>query len=103
MKKARSYIKDKPLQGLRVSPSWACGGTGGARDGAEPQMVQITNLLEKGSIKKILGSGPLFRKPVLKHFLSEERTYAKETKKEKALYMHTRNKITLIYHLRWER
>ncbi len=25
----------KPLQGLRVSPSWACGGTGGARDGAE--------------------------------------------------------------------
>ena len=26
----------KPLQGLRVSPSWACGGTGGARDGAEP-------------------------------------------------------------------
>jgi coenzyme F420 hydrogenase subunit beta len=27
---------DKPLQGLRVSPSGACGGTGGARDGAEP-------------------------------------------------------------------
>jgi hypothetical protein len=26
----------KPLQGLLVSPSWACGGTGGARDGAEP-------------------------------------------------------------------
>jgi predicted dehydrogenase len=26
----------KPLQGLQVSPSWACGGTGGARDGAEP-------------------------------------------------------------------
>jgi len=27
-----------PLQGLRVSPSWACGGTGGARDGAEPHI-----------------------------------------------------------------
>jgi predicted dehydrogenase len=24
----------KPLQGLRVSPPWACGGTDGARDGA---------------------------------------------------------------------
>jgi len=32
---------DKPLQGLRESPSWACGGTGGARDGAEPHSGKI--------------------------------------------------------------
>jgi hypothetical protein len=31
--------KDKPLQGLRVSPSGACGGMGGAHDGAEPHTV----------------------------------------------------------------
>ena len=30
------FVVDKPLQGFRVSPSGACGGTGGARDGAEP-------------------------------------------------------------------
>ena len=28
MTKARYYITDKPLQGLRVSPSWACGVVG---------------------------------------------------------------------------
>ena len=34
----KERIKDliKPLQGLLISPSGACGGTGGARDGAEP-------------------------------------------------------------------
>ena len=35
---ALAKAHDKPLQGLRVSPSGACGGTGGARDGAEPHM-----------------------------------------------------------------
>ncbi len=29
-------FQSKPLQGLRVSPSGACGGTGRARDGTEP-------------------------------------------------------------------
>jgi hypothetical protein len=31
----------KPLQGLRVNPSRVFGGTGGARDGAEPHMFGI--------------------------------------------------------------
>ena len=31
-------LKTKPVQGLRVSPSGACGGTGGARDGLSPQV-----------------------------------------------------------------
>jgi hypothetical protein len=31
-------VWDKPLQGLRVNPSRVSGGTGGARDGAEPHM-----------------------------------------------------------------
>ena len=31
-------LKTKPFQGLRVSPSGACGGTGGARDGQSPQV-----------------------------------------------------------------
>ena len=35
----------KPFQGLRVSPSWACGGTGGARDGRSPQaLICVYNL-----------------------------------------------------------
>jgi hypothetical protein len=33
----------KPLQGLRVSPSRACGGTGRARDGAEPHSDCLFN------------------------------------------------------------
>jgi len=31
-------LKTKPFQGLRVSPSGACGGTGGARDGQSPRI-----------------------------------------------------------------
>ena len=31
-------LKTKPFQGLRVSPSGACGGTGGARDGQSPRV-----------------------------------------------------------------
>ena len=38
MTKARFYIKDKPLQGLRVSPSWACGIVG-----QSPTMEKILN------------------------------------------------------------
>jgi hypothetical protein len=38
MTKARFYIKDKPLQGLRVSPSWACGVVG-----QSPTMEKILN------------------------------------------------------------
>jgi uridylate kinase len=38
---AMAKAHDKPLQGLRESPSWACGGTGGARDGAEPHSGKI--------------------------------------------------------------
>jgi len=33
------FVVYKPLQGFRVSPSGACGGTGGARDGAEPHIA----------------------------------------------------------------
>jgi presenilin-like A22 family membrane protease len=35
-RKRNFSLLNKPLQGLQVSPSEACGGTGGARDGAEP-------------------------------------------------------------------
>ncbi|MDI6884805.1 MAG: hypothetical protein QMD22_00355 [archaeon] len=38
---AEQNLSSKPLQGLRVSPSWACGGTGGARDGAEPHKRKV--------------------------------------------------------------
>ena len=38
MTKARYYITDKPLQGLRVSPSWACGVVG-----QSPTMEKILN------------------------------------------------------------
>ena len=41
------WLMDKPLQGLRVSPPWACGGTGGARDGAEPHRLQLTEKREE--------------------------------------------------------
>ena len=54
------WLMDKPLQGLRVSPSCKpfqgfrgcgqsprCGGTGGARDGAEPHSLQLTDKREE--------------------------------------------------------
>ena len=38
--------KIKPLQGLRVSPSGACGGMGGAHDGADPPTLKTIRLYE---------------------------------------------------------
>jgi presenilin-like A22 family membrane protease len=43
--------KDKPLQGLRVNPSRVFGGTGGARDGAEPHSL-LRETLDKPFISK---------------------------------------------------
>jgi DNA gyrase subunit A len=46
-------IETKPLQGLRVSPSGACGGTGGARDGAEPHKDSfIVFATKRGVVKR---------------------------------------------------
>jgi phosphoribosylformylglycinamidine synthase len=44
-------VPNKPLQGLRVSPSWACGGTDGARDGAEPHMRSDYTLFSESNTR----------------------------------------------------
>jgi hypothetical protein len=49
---AAKVFVDKPLQGLRVSPSWACGGTGGARDGQSPR--EFKSLRDVSSLVSML-------------------------------------------------
>jgi len=46
--------KSKPLQGLRVSPSWACGGTGRARDGAEPHMIELERITDDDVVTQLM-------------------------------------------------
>jgi len=41
----------KPLRGLQVSPFWACGGTGGARHGAEPHIGKPEDVVFTASPK----------------------------------------------------
>ena len=47
IKNASRKKKTKPLQGLWVNPSWACGGTGRARDGAESHSAKRETGLRK--------------------------------------------------------
>jgi tRNA pseudouridine synthase 10 len=52
----RVEVELKPLQGLRVSPYRACGGTGGARDGAEPHKSQVLEEEVKNALERLSGS-----------------------------------------------
>lgn len=59
---ALAKAHDKPLQGLRVSPSGACGGTGGARDGTE---------LHSGKIAVMGGVNPGYTTDTVAAILAE--------------------------------
>ncbi|MDI6885812.1 MAG: TraB/GumN family protein [archaeon] len=60
-------VNSKPLQGLRVSPSGKpfqgfrgrgrsprCGGTGGARDGAEPHMIELDRITDDDVVTQLI-------------------------------------------------
>ncbi|MDI6885579.1 MAG: CTP synthase (glutamine hydrolyzing) [archaeon] len=77
-------VAAKPLQGLRVSPSGACGGTGRARDGAEPHNSGADIcLVEIGGTVGDIESMP---------FLEAVRQMQREEEEDDFLFVH----VTLV-------
>jgi len=79
----------KPLQGLRVSPSWTCGGAGGARDGTEHYNKCFFTINNKPLIQYVIDR--------ISSVADEIIVAARDRKQEEQIRDKTSNKIILVF------